>query len=156
MPPWGLSHVAFIILLFPAGLEDKLGVDASWHGAHSASWSLALSYPRFGAPRCSFSFGRIVVCPEGKRVSAGRGRDRKSTRLNSSHGYISYAVFCLKKKKKLLDGLDVIDELSDKNKPKKKFRYSNMTQHSNTSNLQQLKGRNRQLVSHHYVVLISK
>src|SRR2546429_481433 len=34
---------------------------------------------------------------------AGRdrpGRDRKSTRLNSSHGYISYAVFCLKKKKK--------------------------------------------------------
>src|SRR2546422_5294007 len=26
--------------------------------------------------------------------------DRKSTRLNSSHGYISYAVFCLKKKKK--------------------------------------------------------
>src|SRR5687768_17783703 len=29
-----------------------------------------------------------------------RGRDRKSTRLNSSHGYISYAVFCLKKKKR--------------------------------------------------------
>src|SRR2546429_9663499 len=27
-------------------------------------------------------------------------RDRKSTRLNSSHGYISYAVFCLKKKNK--------------------------------------------------------
>src|SRR3712207_6971731 len=29
-----------------------------------------------------------------------RGRDRKSTRLNSSHANISYAVFCLKKKKK--------------------------------------------------------
>src|SRR2546422_5403160 len=29
--------------------------------------------------------------------------DRKSTRLNSSHGYISYAVFCLKKKKKTSD-----------------------------------------------------
>src|SRR2546422_4484882 len=28
------------------------------------------------------------------------GGDRKSTRLNSSHGYISYAVFCLKKKRK--------------------------------------------------------
>src|SRR2546429_1123856 len=28
----------------------------------------------------------------------GLDRDRKSTRLNSSHGYISYAVFCLKKK----------------------------------------------------------
>src|SRR5258708_11103033 len=30
----------------------------------------------------------------------GAGRDRKSTRLNSSHQIISYAVFCLKKKKK--------------------------------------------------------
>src|SRR2546422_4503101 len=35
--------------------------------------------------------GRLHVSPE---------VDRKSTRLNSSHGYISYAVFCLKKKKK--------------------------------------------------------
>src|SRR5687768_18547539 len=35
-------------------------------------------------------------------------RDRKSTRLNSSHGYISYAVFCLKKKKKVAD-----DTMSD-------------------------------------------
>src|SRR2546429_1617809 len=35
-----------------------------------------------------------------ERVRRGRaGADRKSTRLNSSHGYISYAVFCLKKKK---------------------------------------------------------
>src|SRR3989449_5163684 len=33
------------------------------------------------------------------RVLRGDGKDRKSTRLNSSHGYISYAVFCLKKKK---------------------------------------------------------
>src|SRR2546422_2597873 len=32
------------------------------------------------------------------RQYARRSRDRKSTRLNSSHGYISYAVFCLKKK----------------------------------------------------------
>src|SRR2546429_5857169 len=31
------------------------------------------------------------------------GADRKSTRLNSSHGYISYAVFCLKKKNKTTD-----------------------------------------------------
>src|SRR2546422_6591643 len=37
------------------------------------------------------------------RVDADRGTDRKSTRLNSSHGYISYAVFCLKKKKKKKD-----------------------------------------------------
>src|SRR2546422_7410330 len=41
--------------------------------------------------------------PDRPGVSASRSsvsRDRKSTRLNSSHGYISYAVFCLKKKKK--------------------------------------------------------
>src|SRR3712207_7262019 len=31
----------------------------------------------------------------------GRGKDRKSTRLNSSHANISYAVFCLKKKKNM-------------------------------------------------------
>src|SRR5205809_8130456 len=35
-----------------------------------------------------------------RRLEREMGRDRKSTRLNSSHGYISYAVFCLKKKKK--------------------------------------------------------
>src|SRR2546429_5929594 len=36
----------------------------------------------------------------GRDTLENRGReDRKSTRLNSSHGYISYAVFCLKKKK---------------------------------------------------------
>src|SRR2546422_5360726 len=38
---------------------------------------------------------RVVHNPENPE----RPLDRKSTRLNSSHGYISYAVFCLKKKK---------------------------------------------------------
>src|SRR2546427_7979383 len=40
--------------------------------------------------------------PAGARAARHRGRDldRKSTRLNSSHSQISYAVFCLKKKKK--------------------------------------------------------
>src|SRR2546429_1416290 len=37
-------------------------------------------------------------------------RDRKSTRLNSSHGYISYAVFCLKKKKKKQTPINTCDE----------------------------------------------
>src|SRR5687768_18258765 len=37
--------------------------------------------------------------PKGEnRISFLSSEDRKSTRLNSSHGYISYAVFCLKKK----------------------------------------------------------
>src|SRR2546422_4242364 len=42
-----------------------------------------------------------VIRHEGIALVVGgelRPRDRKSTRLNSSHGYISYAVFCLKKK----------------------------------------------------------
>src|SRR3989440_5809294 len=48
----------------------------------------------------------IVLSPSTESATAtrtGRGffkRDRKSTRLNSSHDQISYAVFCLKKKKK--------------------------------------------------------
>src|SRR2546422_1736720 len=39
--------------------------------------------------------------PGSRDGQPGQRRDRKSTRLNSSHGYISYAVFCLKKKKKM-------------------------------------------------------
>src|SRR2546422_6060745 len=49
--------------------------------------------------RGGFRRARAAVAVRGR----GRGdlhEDRKSTRLNSSHGYISYAVFCLKKKKK--------------------------------------------------------
>src|SRR2546422_4267929 len=41
--------------------------------------------------------GRVGAGLARGRRRGGRG-DRKSTRLNSSHGYISYAVFCLKKK----------------------------------------------------------
>src|SRR2546430_13367099 len=44
--------------------------------------------------------GRGGGDPAGRRR---RGGDRKSTRLNSSHSQISYAVFCLKKKKKTCD-----------------------------------------------------
>src|SRR2546422_2420149 len=50
-------------------------------------------------------FGRSAIVGQLMGVDAGQQlgaapEDRKSTRLNSSHGYISYAVFCLKKKKK--------------------------------------------------------
>src|SRR3712207_7675712 len=42
----------------------------------------------------------LVLCPLARdRPVRARARDRKSTRLNSSHANISYAVFCLKKKK---------------------------------------------------------
>src|SRR3989442_11800025 len=45
-------------------------------------------------------YGRADAQPQGLAGGAGRRGDRKSTRLNSSHVRISYAVFCLKKKKK--------------------------------------------------------
>src|SRR2546422_7469872 len=78
-----------------------------------------------GGVMCLFWFQLLLFCvncyllPNRKRINfygqtdaAGRSllersdwlkvTDRKSTRLNSSHGYISYAVFCLKKKKKIV------------------------------------------------------
>src|SRR2546422_2464457 len=47
---------------------------------------------------------KVLLTPAGEILSryAQKMIDRKSTRLNSSHGYISYAVFCLKKKKQVI------------------------------------------------------
>src|SRR2546430_13496592 len=55
---------------------------------------------RLGRRRRGRPAGRAVppAVPQGPRRR--RDLDRKSTRLNSSHSQISYAVFCLKKKKK--------------------------------------------------------
>src|SRR5207253_9174343 len=53
------------------------------------------SWSRAGRPKCRRA--TTTGC------SVGRARDRKSTRLNSSHVAISYAVFCLKKKKTTKD-----------------------------------------------------
>src|SRR3712207_7158683 len=54
--------------------------------------------------RVSLAMASAFACPPLTRPTAEDGvvmnRDRKSTRLNSSHANISYAVFCLKKKKK--------------------------------------------------------
>src|SRR2546429_3156503 len=55
----------------------------------------------FRSPQAAFGQARksAALRDPSPRASA-IGKDRKSTRLNSSHGYISYAVFCLKKKTK--------------------------------------------------------
>src|SRR5713101_8891251 len=55
---------------------------------------------RFGAAGIAELDRDGPVGAEGRAVRMFRRRDRKSTRLNSSHMSISYAVFCLKKKKK--------------------------------------------------------
>src|SRR5258708_16929812 len=46
---------------------------------------------------------------DGEALDRGGGLDRKSTRLNSSHQIISYAVFCLKKKKSKLANINYIN-----------------------------------------------
>src|SRR2546422_4649285 len=65
--------------------------------------------PRTNAVRATIPVGKrprgMALSPDKRTVYVALGQDdavgdRKSTRLNSSHGYISYAVFCLKKKKK--------------------------------------------------------
>src|SRR5438445_5135074 len=63
-----------------------------------ASAQQVVSYLGRYTHRVAISNHRLVAFHEGQVVF--RWRDRKSTRLNSSHANISYAVFCLKKKKK--------------------------------------------------------
>src|SRR2546429_5959679 len=70
-----------------AGLE----VQKIPHGAHQP-----VLMPRNKA----HARGRRII---GESERRDKQVDRKSTRLNSSHGYISYAVFCLKKKKNTTD-----------------------------------------------------
>src|SRR2546422_11751649 len=68
---------------------DRPATAAAFHDALAeVEWSSALPDP---------------LPDEYLRDSPVTEADRKSTRLNSSHGYISYAVFCLKKKKKTLE-----------------------------------------------------
>src|SRR5687768_18338996 len=72
------------------------------YGHARTRWGTAMAQG-FGSARSARRTGGVVhQVRAGGSVPAelSAGRDRKSTRLNSSHGYISYAVFCLKKKKK--------------------------------------------------------
>src|SRR5256885_13280701 len=62
---------------------------------------IALEVPAQGLDRLGEALAVSVVRPLAGRRELEHVRDRKSTRLNSSHLVISYAVFCLKKKKKL-------------------------------------------------------
>src|SRR2546422_11639371 len=61
---------------------------------------LLTSMQTFARSHAAFREAMITWLGEKLWVKRLIQRDRKSTRLNSSHGYISYAVFCLKKKNK--------------------------------------------------------
>src|SRR3712207_7880749 len=72
------------------------GVQAEGRGASGRPLRRALRPPR--RPRAPHGHRHVLHRVVG--TEHGDRRDRKSTRLNSSHANISYAVFCLKKKKK--------------------------------------------------------
>src|SRR2546429_5374373 len=77
-------------------------------GRDPGNWIARRGLPHRAAPRCVTPDLRTEMrCA---RIRRRRGTtDRKSTRLNSSHGYISYAVFCLQKK--ILDLVFSIDSV---------------------------------------------
>src|SRR5216684_3640458 len=85
--------------------------------ATSSASSLPLSLR--AAPGRGSSLSAPSRLPSTKRRLV-RHTDRKSTRLNSSHGYISYAVFCLKKKKKKNKVMNIKKKKKNKKKKKKK------------------------------------
>src|SRR5438034_1664487 len=82
--------------IYPLSLHDALPI--------SSERAPALRAEAMPARSGGTAFMTIVMLGEEKnakpRPCTARTRDRKSTRLNSSHTVISYAVFCLKKKKK--------------------------------------------------------
>src|SRR3989449_7684878 len=75
---------------------DIQGVSTSQHMSHSV-----IRLACYLAVVCGVSLRHIALLFAALfLIPMTKSSDRKSTRLNSSHGYISYAVFCLKKKKK--------------------------------------------------------
>src|SRR3989475_7021523 len=83
-----------LLLELDGGVEDLADGGAPGARPDGGHWRFHLAK---GAPGCKKSRGRGPGHRAGERDR--RQRDRKSTRLNSSHSQISYAVFCLKKKK---------------------------------------------------------
>src|SRR2546429_3556989 len=79
--------------LFRSRDKDRVFIPASTHYALFGNRFLNNIVYRAQSPEVTKQAERRVY------ETLGRKEDRKSTRLNSSHGYISYAVFCLKKKK---------------------------------------------------------
>src|SRR5438034_3710174 len=82
-----IYHYCYIFFFFQA--EDGIR-DHCVTGVQTCALPISVGIPLLVLDR---------LAPLHHRRQLGRPRDRKSTRLNSSHTVISYAVFCLKKKK---------------------------------------------------------
>src|SRR5690606_41561433 len=81
-------------------LQEQVGLDQIHERARLRRRQLALAHHHAVAARREETIERPGHQPAAIGVGqADRRQDRKSTRLNSSHVKISYAVFCLKKKK---------------------------------------------------------
>src|SRR5438034_3402352 len=100
--------VTSTIEIYTLSLHDALPISLQLSAVEF--WRRAIDILEFSDLMQGFSkavaFGLIlstVGCYKGLTVRGGTQGDRKSTRLNSSHTVISYAVFCLKKKKQTRD-----------------------------------------------------
>src|SRR2546422_11160705 len=107
----------FGVLRGPAGTPERVEEYRIGAGPDTTVLDALVDVQRTQDPTLAFRYAcRVGMCGSCAMVVNGRERwacrtrlaalgdgpvrDRKSTRLNSSHGYISYAVFCLKKKKR--------------------------------------------------------
>src|SRR5256885_12053539 len=92
-----MNYMSQVILFF-FFFNDTATTEIYTLSLHDALPILASKYSSMSAWKSRCSWLRFVKTSTLKRTRSRR--DRKSTRLNSSHLVISYAVFCLKKKKK--------------------------------------------------------
>src|SRR2546422_6977408 len=94
-----LAPVTFFFFQAEDGIRD-----VAVTGVQTCALPISIAPTRRSSTTAASSICATGRRTSGRRISrcstaSSRTRDRKSTRLNSSHGYISYAVFCLKKKK---------------------------------------------------------
>src|SRR5688572_31021720 len=86
--------------IYTLSLHDALPISRARRSPRSMPGT-SRAFGASGPPSGACIRSSTASCLQGSRRP--RERDRKSTRLNSSHSQISYAVFCLKKKKKKIN-----------------------------------------------------